>query len=86
MFYHRVSLAVAGGGLFLDYQKSGDIYKIKCRITIDVKYSEGYNLEILNAYGIRLYIDEAIFSALQELGWLRPYFAHYHWTLSEKIS
>lgn len=85
MFDHRVSWAVAGGGLFLDYQKSGDTYKIKCRITIAVKYSEGYKLKILNAYGIRLYIDEAIFSALQDLGWLQPYFAHYHWTLTENI-
>tara|TARA_B100000780_G_C21053439_1_gene423122 strand:- start:38 stop:832 length:795 start_codon:yes stop_codon:yes gene_type:complete len=81
MFDYRVSLAVAGGGLFLDYEKTDVGYKIKCRITIDVKYSEGYKLPIINAYGVRLYIDEAIFSALQEIGWLHPYYAHYHWTL-----
>ena len=82
---YRVALAVAGGGLFLEYEETGDGYNINCRITIDVKYSEGYKLYIFDAYGARFYIDEAIFSALQELNWLHPYFAHYHWSLIDKI-
>lgn len=81
MFDYRVALAVAGGGLFLEYEKKEIGYKIKCRITIDVKYSEGYRLNVFNYKNVRLYIDEAIFSALQELGWFHPYYAHYHWTL-----
>ena len=81
MFDYRVALAVAGGGLFLDYEKTNERYKVKCRITINVKYSEDYKLDILNHYGVRLYIDEAIFTALQELGWFHPYYAHYHWSI-----
>ena len=79
IFDYRV--AVAGGGLFLNYEKTEKGYKVACRITIDVKYSEDYRLEVFNYKGIRLYIDEAIFTALQELGWFYPYYAHYHWTL-----
>ena len=81
MFDYRVSLAVAGGGLFLDYEKTEKGYKIKCKITIDVKYSEDYRLDVFSYKGMRLYIDEAIFTALQELGWFHPFYAHYHWTL-----
>lgn len=84
MFDYRVALAVAGGGLFLNYEKTENGYKIKCRITIDVNYSEDYKLRIFNGYGTRLYIDEAIFSALQELGWFHPYYAHYYWTQDYK--
>ena len=40
-----------------------------------------YPINILNFHGIRLYIDEAIFSALQDLGWLHPYVLHYHWVV-----
>ena len=84
MFDYRVALAVAGGGLFLNYKKTENGYIVKCRITIDVNYSEDYKLEIFNGYGTRLYIDEAIFSALQELRWFHPYYAHYYWTLDYK--
>ena len=85
MFDYRVALAVAGGGLFLNYEKTENGYTIKCRITISVNYSEDYKLGIFNGYGTRLYIDEAIFSALQELRWFHPYYAHYYWTLDYKI-
>jgi hypothetical protein len=84
MFDYRVALAVAGGGLFLNYEKTENGYIVKCRITISVNYSEDYKLEIFNGYGTRLYIDEAIFSALQELRWFHPYYAHYYWTLDNK--
>ena len=84
MFDYRVALAVAGGGLFLNYEKTENGYTIKCRITISVNYSEDYKLGIFNGYGTRLYIDEAIFSALQELRWFHPYYAHYYWTLDYK--
>jgi len=80
-FDYRVSLAVAGGGLFLEYEKSEQGYDINCKITIDVNYSEDYRFDIINYKGVRLYVDEAIFTALQELGWFHPYYAHYHWTL-----
>jgi hypothetical protein len=78
---YRVALAVAGGGLFLTYKPEGDGYVIDCRITIDVRYSEGYKLDIFEYGQFRLYIDEAIFSALQDLNWFHPYFAHYRWKL-----
>lgn len=78
---YRVALAVAGGGLFLTYKPEGDGYVIDCRITIDVRYSEGYQLDIFEYGQFRLYIDEAIFSALQDLNWFHPYVAHYHWKL-----
>ena len=81
MFDYRVALALAGGGLFLNYEKTEGSYKVHCKITIHVKYSEPYKLDLLNFHGIRLYIDEAIFSGLQDIGWFHPYFAHYHWTL-----
>ena len=81
---YRVALAVAGGGLFLNYEKTENGYIVKCRITISVNYSEDYKLDIFNGYGTRLYIDEAIFSALQELRWFHPYYAHYYWTLDNK--
>ena len=84
MFDYRVALAVAGGGLFLNYEKTENGYIVKCRITISVNYSEDYKLDIFNGYGTRLYIDEAIFSALQELRWFHPYYAHYYWTLDNK--
>lgn len=79
MFDYRVALAVAGGGLWLEYEKTETGYDIKCRVTIDVKYSEKYQLDVFEAYGVRLYIEEAIFSALQDVGWLHPYYAHYYW-------
>ena len=78
---YRVALAVAGGGLFLTYKPEGDGYSIDCRITIDVRYSEGYKLDIFEYGQFRLYIDEAIFSALQDLNWFHPYLAHYHWQI-----
>ena len=79
---YRVALAVAGGGLFLNYKKVGKDYEVECRITIDVKYSNSYKLEVFNAHGVRLYIDEAIFTALQELDWFHPYYSHYLWKLT----
>ena len=79
---YRVGLAVAGGGLFLNYKKVGKDYEVECRITIDVKYSNSYKLEVFNAHGVRLYIDEAIFTALQELDWFHPYYSHYLWKLT----
>ena len=78
---YRVALAVAGGGLFLKYKPEGEGYVIDCRITIDVRYSEGYKLDIFEYGQFRLYIDEAIFSALQDLNWFHPYLAHYSWKL-----
>lgn len=78
---YRVALAVAGGGLFLTYKPEGDGYVIDCHITIDVRYSEGYKLDIFEYGQFRLYIDEAIFSALQDLNWFHPYFEHYRWKL-----
>ena len=82
MLDYRVALAVAGGGLFLNYKPTDEGYDIDCRITIDVKYSENYQLEIINSDYVRLYIDEAIFSAMQDIGWFHPYYAHYHWSMS----
>jgi hypothetical protein len=79
---YRVALAVAGGGLFLNYKNVGQDYEVECRITIDVKYSNSYKLEVFNAHGVRLYIDEAIFTALQELDWFHPYYSHYLWKLT----
>ncbi|MDA9670817.1 hypothetical protein N9T57_01615 [Paracoccaceae bacterium] len=79
---YRVALAVAGGGLFLNYKRVGKDYEVECRITIDVKYSNSYKLEVFNAHGVRLYIDEAIFTALQELDWFHPYYSHYLWKLT----
>lgn len=81
---YRVALAVAGGGLFLNYKKVGQDYEVECRITIDVKYSNNYKLRVFNTHGVRLYIDEAIFTALQDLNWFHPYYSHYHWKLSVK--
>ena len=78
---YRVALAVAGGGLFLKYKPEGEGYVIDCRITIDVRYSEGYKLYIFEYGQFRLYIDEAIFSALQDLNWFHPYLTHYRWKL-----
>jgi len=71
LFDYRVFLAVAGGGLRAEAHKEIDGYRIDCTVTIDVRYSAKYKLNILNSHGIRLYIDEAIFSALQDLGWLQ---------------
>ena len=82
MLDYRVALAVAGGGLFLNYKPADEGYDIDCRITIDVKYSENYQLEIINSDYVRLYIDEAIFSAMQDIGWFHPYYAHYYWSMS----
>ena len=81
---YRVALAVAGGGLFLNYKNVGQDYEVECRITIDVKYSNNYKLSVFNAYGVRLYVDEAIFTALQDLNWFHPYYSHYLWKLSVK--
>ncbi|HIA81822.1 MAG TPA: hypothetical protein EYO02_06915 [Rhodospirillales bacterium] len=81
LFDYRVFLAVAGGGLRAEAHKEIDGYRIDCTVTIDVRYSAKYKLNILNSHGIRLYIDEAIFSALQDLGWLHPYVLHYHWVV-----
>ena len=78
---YRVPLAIRGGGLRAVAHKNDDGYLIDCKATIDVRYSEKYKLDIFNAYGTRLYIDEAIFSALQDLGWLNPYVLHYRWTV-----
>ena len=81
MFDYRVALAVAGGGLFLKYTKIENGFKINCKITIDVKYSERFQLNLFNYGFVRLYIDEAIFSALQDIGWYHPFYAHYLWEL-----
>lgn len=78
---YRVALAVAGGDLFLNYKPNGEGYVIDCRITIDVRYSEGYRLDVFEYGEFRLHIDEAIFSALQDLNWLHPYRAHYRWQI-----
>lgn len=81
MFDYRVALAVAGGGLFLDYEKTASGHTINCKITIDVKYSEGPILTVFDYGFVRLYIDETIFSALQDIGWYHPFYAHYIWEL-----
>ena len=78
---YRVALAVAGGGLFLDYKKTSFGYTVDCKITIDVKYSNDYSLTVFDFDFMRLYIDEAIFTALQDVGWYYPFYAHYVWQL-----
>lgn len=81
MFDYRVSLAVAGGGLFLEYKETSSGYAVDCKITIDVKYSNDYSLTVFDYGFVRLYIDEAIFTALQDIGWYHPFYAHYKWQL-----
>lgn len=78
---YRVALAVAGGGMWLDVLKTERGYAVGCRLTIDVAYSENYRLDIFNVNGVRLYIDEAIFSALQDLGWFHTYLVHFEWSV-----
>ena len=78
---YRVALAVAGGGLFLEYKKTSSGYIVDCKITIDVKYSNDYSLTVFDFDFMRLYIDEAIFTALQDIGWYHPFYAHYKWQL-----
>jgi hypothetical protein len=81
LYDYRVSLALAGGGLRAVAHKNGAGFRIDNSITIDIRYSEGYRLDIFNAYGVRFYIDEAIFSAMQDLGWFNPYVVRYHWSV-----
>ena len=82
LYDYRVSLALAGGGLTAVAHKTDDGFRIDNTITIDIRYSEGYRLDIFNAYGVRFYIDEAIFSAMQDLGWFNPYVVRYRWSVS----
>jgi len=81
LYDYRVSLALAGGGLRAVAHKNGEGFRIDNTITIDIRYSEGYRLDIFNAYGVRFYIDEAIFSAMQDLGWFNPYVVRYQWSV-----
>ncbi len=59
----RITLALGGGGLTCN--------ETECSIKVDVAYSE-------NAPNV-FWIDEAIFSALQDLGWFHPYWLEYRW-------
>lgn len=57
----RTTLALGGGGLRCD--------KEHCTIKVHVKYS--------NHAPDFLFINEAIFAGLQDLGWLHPYWVEY---------
>ena len=78
---YRAWLALAGGDLYLELEKKGDIYLVKCKISVPIKYPENAKLGGQIIPGVRLYIDEAIFAALEDLEWLHPYNAYYHWTV-----
>ena len=62
----RVTLALGGGGLTCDARE--------CAIKVDIAYSENAPKTF--------WIDEAIFSALQDLGWFHPYWLEYRWARS----
>lgn len=62
----RATLALGGGGLRCT--------KTQCAIKVDIAYSENAPKTF--------WIDEAIFSALQDLGWLHPYWLEYRWARS----
>lgn len=76
---YRVALAVAGGGLTGTAEKVEEGYALNMTVTINVAYSNNYTLPIINTKWVRFYIDEAIFGALQELGWFHTYVLRYQW-------
>ena len=76
---YRVALAVAGGGLTGTAEKVEEGYALNMTVTINVAYSNNYTLPIINTKWVRFYIDEAIFGALQDVGWFHTYVLRYRW-------
>ncbi len=78
----RVALALnAPSMLHASARSDGKNWIIDCRITVPVVYPKRARVWFLNVAGTDIYVEEGLFHAAQELGWLHYYRAVWHWQL-----
>lgn len=76
----RVALALnAPSMLHASARSDGKNWTIDCRITVPVVYPKRARVWLLNVAGVDIYVEEGLFHAAQELGWLHYYRAVWHW-------
>tara|TARA_R110002110_G_scaffold5209_1_gene26998 strand:+ start:2467 stop:3276 length:810 start_codon:yes stop_codon:yes gene_type:complete len=76
----RVALALnAPSMLHASARSDGKNWTIDCRITVPVIYPKRARVWFLNVADIDIYVEEGLFHAAQELGWLHYYRAVWHW-------
>ena len=78
---NRVALALNPCELNATAIRQGSSWLIEATATVEVRYKSKYQLVRPRHRGARLLVEEQLFLALQELGWLHPYVAHWTWTL-----
>lgn len=78
----RVALALnAPSVLHATARPSGSGWTIDCRITVPVAYPKRARVWFLKVAGIDFFVEEGLFYALQELGWLHAYNTVWYWEL-----
>lgn len=75
----RAMMALNGGRLFLDRADPAAPHGIHARLVVPVRYRKGVRHVILDHGPARLVIEDTVFWALQEIGWMTPYTPVYRW-------
>lgn len=68
--------ALALNPMLLSAQRDGPVLQVKS--TVQVDYVAHYPLPLFQLGPINLRVEQGLFHALEELGWLHPYALHYH--------
>jgi hypothetical protein len=80
----RVALALdpvtLGGTAHHVGPPGGERWRLDVRATVDVRYRAGASLVLGRVRGVPIVVDEGLFAALQDRGWLHPYRAVWVWS------
>ncbi len=78
----RVAFALNGPATFSAEAKyDGVDWIIENRIRVPVRYPKRARVLILSVAGKPFYVEEGLFHALENIGWLHPYEAEWLWTI-----
>ncbi|MDP8239611.1 MAG: hypothetical protein P9X24_11025 [Candidatus Hatepunaea meridiana] len=77
----RVALALNPFTFECEATKEGDHWRMDCKGSVPCKYPSNSRTKLLDIKEKPFLIEEGIFWALQEEGWLFPYTAEWSWTI-----
>ena len=78
----RVALALDGPStLSGTAYRYGERWRLDLVATLRVRYPAGWSQEVGRVGGVPVVVDEGLFWALQQRGWLHPYEASWRWSL-----
>lgn len=77
----RVALALNAFRLSAKAYREGNRWRIECSGWVPVRYPERSWTHLFTVKGVQFYVEEGLFWALQQEGWLFPYRAFWSWII-----